>query len=115
MAQIVVVDDCPDFRSALAGILRQEGHDVREQAGGSDLLASDTWRSASAILLDVRMPGMDGIEVAALLRRGGFTGRLVFVTGLPQSLLVPWVGRLGKCRVLSKPVGRAELRAGLSE
>ena len=66
MAKILLVDDDPDFRAALAARLAQKGLDVDAAESGAVALARLRDRAYALVISDVRMPEMDGIE---LLRR----------------------------------------------
>ena len=69
--QILVVDDEPAVRTALGRALRLDGYDVEAAADGNEALETLTSASHDAVLLDVLMPGLDGIEVCRALRRRG--------------------------------------------
>jgi FixJ family two-component response regulator len=63
---ISIVDDDVSVREALWGLLRSVGFAVNSFASAEEFLASDQIGSANCLVLDVRMPGMGGVE---LLRR----------------------------------------------
>ena len=63
---ISIVDDDVSVREALWGLLRSVGFAVNSFASAEEFLASDQLGSANCLVLDVRMPGMGGVE---LLRR----------------------------------------------
>ena len=69
MAAILLVDDDPSVREALAMALEREGHRVDTAATGDDALAQ--WRRSppDLILLDLMLPGRDGVEVCQVIRR----------------------------------------------
>jgi two-component system, OmpR family, response regulator MprA len=69
--EILVVDDEPAVRSALDRALRLERYDVRLAGDGADALAQLAEHPADAIVLDVAMPGIDGLEVCRRLREAG--------------------------------------------
>ena len=69
--QILVVDDDPAMRNALGRALRQGGYEVEAAADGQEALASLSATSHDAVLLDVLMPGPDGLEVCRTLRHRG--------------------------------------------
>src|ERR1700761_3540524 len=71
MAQILVVDDEPAVRSALERALRLESYDVQLAADGREALDLLAERPADAVILDVMMPGIDGLEVCRRLRAAG--------------------------------------------
>ena len=62
-AKILVVDDEKVARKSLADILRLEGYEVAEVEDGSNALEVLEAKEIDLMLLDIRMPGMDGIEV----------------------------------------------------
>ncbi len=70
-ASVLVVDDDPDIRCALADVLTDEGFDVREAANGAEALESIALDEPAIILLDLWMPVMNGWEVMQALRRSG--------------------------------------------
>ena len=69
--RILVVDDEPAVRGALDRALRLEHYDVRLAGDGADALAQLADEPADAIVLDVAMPGIDGLEVCRRLRDAG--------------------------------------------
>lgn len=71
--QILVVDDDRGVRQALRLGLGVEGFDVREAEDGEAALAAIAVRPPSAVLLDVMMPGISGVEVVRRLRAAGRT------------------------------------------
>ena len=70
-ATVMVVDDEPAVRAALERALRIERYDVRVAGDGDKALALLAERSPDAIVLDVAMPNVDGLEVCRRLRAAG--------------------------------------------
>jgi len=68
---ILVVDDDAALRRALRRVLAANGFEVEEAAGGSEALAELRSRSFDLVVLDVMMPGRDGIEICEQLRAEG--------------------------------------------
>jgi len=66
---ILVVDDDRAVREALERALGLEGYDVELAADGAEALAAVERREPDAVVLDVLMPGIDGLEVCRLLRK----------------------------------------------
>lgn len=66
---ILIVDDEADIRESLSGILEDEGYQVRTAPDGQAALDAVTERVPSLVLLDIWMPGMDGLEVLSRLKR----------------------------------------------
>ena len=69
--RVLVVDDEPSVREVLERILRVEGFDVALAADGRAAVRSQVDAPADAVLLDVLMPGIDGLEVCRRLRDAG--------------------------------------------
>ena len=74
---IAVVDDEPDLRDAVATYLRANGYDVSEAEGGAALRALMVERPVDLVILDLTMPGEDGITIARQLRSHGKIGILM--------------------------------------
>lgn len=68
---ILVVDDDPEIVSFVRRGLAYEGYKVDTAADGSEALAKAREREPDLVILDIMMPGIDGIEVAKRLRQGG--------------------------------------------
>lgn len=71
MSRVLVVDDEPAVRRALERALRLENHDVTLAADGEEALDQLATHPADAVILDVMMPKLDGLEVCRRLRNAG--------------------------------------------
>ena len=69
MHEILIVDDEADIRTSLAGILEDEGYNVRTAENGQQALDMITEKIPHLVLLDIWMEGMDGLEVLSRLKR----------------------------------------------
>src|SRR5512138_706157 len=69
MAKILVVDDEPSITNLVSAYLKQEGFEVYTAADGNAGLKSARAFKPDLIILDVMLPGMDGIELLSRLRR----------------------------------------------
>jgi len=67
-AEILVVDDIPENLKLLTDILTERGYRVRPASGGNLALRSAAIRLPDLILLDIKMPDMDGYEVCRALK-----------------------------------------------
>lgn len=68
MYRILLVDDDPHIQAVNAAYLRGRGYDVYQADNGEDALAIAATAAVDAVVLDVDMPGLDGITVCARLR-----------------------------------------------
>ncbi len=114
---ILVVDDDATKRFALRSILEPLGENVVEAASGSDALRQLLREEFAVVLLDVRMPIMDGFETAQLIRqrpRSELTP-IIFVTALDQAETDMGRGYdLGAVDFVFAPIVPAILRAKVS-
>jgi two-component system, NtrC family, nitrogen regulation response regulator NtrX len=78
---ILVVDDEPGVRAALTGVLRDEGYAVDAVASGEDCLDRVTREAVDLIVLDVWLPGMDGLATLARLRERQVDAQVVLISG----------------------------------
>jgi two-component system OmpR family response regulator len=67
--RVLIIEDEPDLLASLAQALREEGYAVDEAANGPDGLFNAEGTDYDAIVLDVMLPGMDGWEILARLRK----------------------------------------------
>ena len=70
-ARILIADDDDRIVASLRRALAYEGYEVTTASGGVEALASARTRLPDLVILDVMMPGLDGIEVCRRLREGG--------------------------------------------
>jgi two-component system nitrogen regulation response regulator NtrX len=78
---ILIVDDEPGVRSALSGVLRDEGYSVEAVSSGEACLDRVTRGSVDLIVLDVWLPGMDGLATLARLRERQVDAQVVLISG----------------------------------
>jgi len=78
---ILVVDDEPGVRTALAGVLRDEGYSVETVSSGEECLERLTRNAVDLIVLDVWLPGMDGLATLARLRERKVDAQVVLISG----------------------------------
>ncbi len=71
MAQILVVDDDPTVREVVVSYLRANRHDVREATDGETALRLADEHTVDLVVLDLMLPGIDGLEVCRRLRDAG--------------------------------------------
>ena len=75
-----IVDDESAVREALAFLLQEEGWDVRLYSSAEDFLAHDPTDRPGWLVLDVKMPGLSGTELHAILRNRGFAVPILFLS-----------------------------------
>ena len=108
-ATIHVVDDDPSFRVAVARLLRAAGYQVLLYESGQQLLANMPGLEAGCILLDMRMPELDGLELQERLSEVGSSLPIVFLTGHGSVETSVQAIKAGAEDVLTKPVSKSTL------
>ncbi len=78
---ILIVDDEPGIRTLLAQILEDEGYEAAAVGSGEEALAALERELYDLILLDIALPGMDGVEVLRRLRRAGHAIPVIVISG----------------------------------
>ncbi len=111
MARVLIVDDDTALRRALATALTDLGHDAAQATDGAAALAWLAANQADAVLLDLRMPGMDGMEVLRRIRAMPGAPPVAILTAVPTGENTIEAMRLGAIDHLAKPIGRDGLRA----
>jgi len=101
---ILVVDDEPQIRDLLRKYFSGRGYQVRVAPDGPKALALVDQKSPDLIVLDVHMPGMNGIEVLKRLRAKNYGGGVVFLTSSQDEALLQEALQLGSVDILGKPV-----------
>jgi DNA-binding response OmpR family regulator len=107
---ILIVDDEPNVRLGFRTALETAGYSVDEAVDGPDALDRLGRSRVALVLLDLRMPGMDGMEVLRRLRDAGNGVPVVIVTAhgsIPDAVAAM---KLGAIDFLSKPLMPNELR-----
>jgi two-component system, OmpR family, phosphate regulon response regulator OmpR len=112
--RIIVVDDDPELRGLLQRFLAEHGFSVRAVPDGASLSAQLTREPADAIVLDLMMPGEDGLAVCRRLRSGGDDTPILMLTakGDPMDRILGL--EMGADDYLAKPFTPRELVARLS-
>jgi CheY-like chemotaxis protein len=108
---VLVVDDEPDIRATVSAMLEIEGYSVAEAANGADALRQLEERPPDVILLDMRMPILDGWGFAAELRRRGHRTPIVVMTAARDA--AHWASEIAASAFVAKPFGYDDLIAAV--
>ena len=111
MATILIVDDDAALRASIAETLTDVGHVALTAADGDTALAMLRRQAVDAVLLDWRMPGLDGLEVLARIVARPDAPPTAMLTAVATAANTIEAMRLGAVDHLTKPVGRADLLA----
>ncbi len=105
-ATILIVDDEEAIRESLRMILEHEGYEVQEAAGGHEALTKIKSKSPDAVMLDIKMPDIDGMEVLDRIRESGDGVPVMMITGHGDVSTAVEATRRGAFDFLEKPLER---------
>lgn len=100
---VSVVDDDESVRDSLAALLRSVGYRVRTFASAEELLDSDALEETATLILDMRMPGMDGLQLQARLNQRGSQVPVIFVSAHMDGPMRQRAMAAGAVDLLRKP------------
>ena len=106
---IFVVDDDPSVRDSLELLLRSVSLDVKTFASAQEFLDVAPPGTAGCLILDIRMPGMDGLDLQERCVKAGFFLQIIFITGhgtVPMSVRAMKAGAID---FLQKPFEEQDL------
>ena len=112
---ILVVDDHREIRDAVTRYLEKNGMRATSARDAVDMDAKLASGQFDLIVLDVMMPGTDGLELLALLRRAGVSAPVVFLTAKVQPSEVKRYRDAGALDVIPKPYEPEELCEALRD
>lgn len=114
-ASILVVDDEKGFRDLLKRILMGEGYSVTEEASGHAAIGAVKTKRPDLVLLDLRMPGLDGIQTMKRLKKIAPGLNIVVLTGYGTIETAREAMRLGALDYVTKPLNPAFLKAVIED
>ena len=108
---IAIIDDDESVRESLIDLLEVLGFSPTSYVSALDFLASPSLTETDCLLLDISMPGMNGVELNAELVSRSIAIPVVFMTGHAQEAIISEAKSSGTC--LFKPFGGTELKAAI--
>ncbi|MCL7963926.1 MAG: response regulator [marine benthic group bacterium] len=108
-AVIAVVDDQASVRTGLARLLRSAGYEASQYPSGEDFVRSLATVLPDCLILDLRMPGLDGFGVLAAVRREARSIPVIVLTSFASPEVRERALREGVSVFLEKPAARTEL------
>ena len=103
MTKIMVVDDAQFMRMKCAKLLSSNGYDVIEAATGAEAVESYKTERPDAVLLDITMPDMDGLQALKEIRKIDPEARIAMVTAMGQQSIVMEALKSGAKDFIVKP------------
>jgi FixJ family two-component response regulator len=115
VATVFVVDDDASVRAAVGSLLRSVGHHPEEFASAQDFLANARADTPSCLLLDVRMPGLGGLDCQRKLSEVGLHIPVIFMSGHGDIPMTVRVMKAGAVDFLTKPFRDQDLLDAVTE
>ena len=112
---ILVVDDDMSVRTTFSSVLRQEGYRVTAVKNGYEAIKAVDEESFDLALVDLGMPGMDGIEVLEKIKTRRPQVRVIIYTGYGSITTAVEAMRKRATDYLNKPFSPQELKAGVKK
>jgi DNA-binding response OmpR family regulator len=111
-AKVLVIDDDPEILGMVRDALGDQEFDIIGASGGDEGLRTARREAVDLIVVDILMPGKDGLETIMDLRRSQTSAKIIAMSGggafhLTEAL--NWAQRIGAQRTLRKPFTPAEL------
>ncbi len=100
---ISLVDDDPSIRKALTRLMNSAGYNVNTFASAEDFLDCGGLGDGDCIILDVRMPGMSGLELQDQLLKRGVRTPIIFITAHDEGHVQAQAQKAGAVAFLHKP------------
>jgi len=111
---VILVEDDISLLSAMTFALQTDGYDVLAYADGADLLTAAPRAGTGCFVVDLRLPGLDGLTLIQRLRARGETAPAILITTNPDARHRETAARAG-VRIVEKPLLDSELRRCIEE
>ena len=113
--RVYVVDDDLSVREALSSLIRSVGLQVETYASAAEFLAAPRHAGVACLVLDVRMPGLSGLDLQAQLTQFGDSIPVIFITGHGDIPMAVWAMKQGAVEFLSKPFRDDDLLSAIRD
>jgi two-component system chemotaxis response regulator CheY len=115
MAKVLLVDDAAFMRMRCARLLQEEGHEVLEAANGREAVEVYQTHRPDAVLMDITMPEMDGLEALRAIRAIDPHARVAMLTAMGQQAIVIEAIKCGARDFVVKPFERERVLAAVAK
>jgi len=110
---VFVIDDDASMRRALSYLLASAGYKVETYSSAKAFLTRENYEGVGCILLDVRMPGLNGMELQEKLLRSAQSMPIIFLTGHGEIAMGVEAMKKGAVDFLTKPCDDEQLLAAI--
>ena len=112
---VFLVDDDPGARKSLGFLIESSGYAVNSFSSATDFLSFYDPEHRGCLVLDIRMPGMTGLELQERLREADIQIPIIFVSGHTDVAIASRAFRAGACDVIEKPIDEQTLLRRIEE
>ena len=113
--KILIVDDQFGIRILLNEVLHKEGYETYQAANGIQALDIVAKHDPDLVLLDMKIPGMDGIEILKRMREGHHDIRVIIMTAYGELDMIQEAKDLGALTHFAKPFDIDDIRAAVKK
>ena len=103
MRKILICEDEPDAKESLASILKDKGYEVYTTDDGEQAIDVSRQNRPDVILLDIRIPKVDGLEVAREIRKFDSQTKIIFITAFQSPELLKEAAKYNFSDYIVKP------------
>ena len=106
---VIVIDDDVSFRRSTERLISSAGHNVKTLSSAAEFLKTTRPDTPACVVLDVRMPGLSGLDLQKELARAGIRIPLIFITGHGDIPMSVQAMKAGAVEFLTKPFREQDL------
>jgi len=114
LKKVLIVDDQFGIRVLLQEVLSKEGHSIFQAPNGQTALELVRQEQPDLILLDMKIPGMDGLEILRNIRKMDFDTKVIMMTAYGELDLIQEAMEMGALAHFTKPFDIDELRQAVN-
>jgi FixJ family two-component response regulator len=112
---VYVIDDDPSIREAITSLIRSVGMSVQAFGSAKEFMASSRSNAPACLVLDVRMPGLSGLELQRELTDAGISIPIIFITGHGDIPMTVRAMKAGAVEFLTKPFRDQDLLDAIAQ
>ncbi len=113
MAKVLIADDAAFMRMKSANLVKELGHEVVEAADGAEAVAMYKQHRPDAVLMDITMPVMDGMEALKVILTEDPAAKVAMVTAMGQQQVIMEAIKSGAKDFVVKPFDAERIQAAL--
>jgi two-component system, NtrC family, nitrogen regulation response regulator NtrX len=110
MARILIIDDEENIRKTLKDILEDEAHQVLLAEEGESGLALFREEKPDVVLLDIKMPGKEGLEILEIMKKSGVDSEIIMISGHATIEAAVKAIKMGAYHFIQKPLSLIEIK-----